>query len=184
MSGDTRLQSSPPDNEARLRARIAELEQQLRARDEFLSIAGHELKTPLTAVREGAELLRDRVGGELSPAQQEIVRIVRENTLSLQKLIEDLLNYHQTRSMEPQTLGPVALEDVIRRVAREHKLAAFARMITFEAKLTSAIVIGDVVLGAESSVWMSSIVRGDVHSIRIGERTISARNPSRPRCSP
>jgi two-component system sensor histidine kinase GlrK len=45
--------------------------------------------------------------------------------------------------MEPQTLGPVALEDVLRRVAREHKLAAFARMITFEAKLTSAIVIGD-----------------------------------------
>ena len=37
------------------------------------------------------------------------MRIVRENTLSLQKLIEDLLTYHQTRSMEPQTLGPVAL---------------------------------------------------------------------------
>jgi len=75
--------------------------------------------------------------------QQEIVRIVRENTLSLQKLIEDLLSYHQTRSMEPQTLGPVALVDVIRRVVREHKLAAFARMVTFEAKLSPAIVVGD-----------------------------------------
>jgi len=123
-----------------LRSRLHELEEQ---QNRFLRHVSHELKTPLTAVREGAELLRDRVGGELSAEQQEIVRIVRENTLSLQKLIEDLLNYHQTRSMEPQTLGPVALEDVIRRVAREHKLAAFARMITFEAKLTSAIVIGD-----------------------------------------
>ena len=37
------------------------------------------------------------------------MRIVRENTLSLQKLIEDLLTYHQTRAMEPQTLGPVPL---------------------------------------------------------------------------
>ncbi|MEP6997984.1 MAG: ATP-binding protein, partial [Betaproteobacteria bacterium] len=73
----------------------------------------------------------------------EIVRIVRENTLSLQKLIEDLLTYHQTRSIEPQTLGPVALVDVVRRVVREHKLAAFARLITVEAKLVPSIVVGD-----------------------------------------
>ena len=78
----------------------------------FLRHVSHELKTPLTAVREGAELLRDNVGGKLSPEQREIVRIVRENTLSLQKLIEDLLTYHQTRAMEPATLGPVLLPDV------------------------------------------------------------------------
>jgi len=45
--------------------------------------------------------------------------------------------------MEPQTLGPVALVDVIRRVLREHKLAAFARMVTFEAKLSPAMLVGD-----------------------------------------
>ncbi len=32
----------------------------------------------------------------------------------------------------------------------------------------SAQVIGDVVLGANSSVWMNAVVRGDVNSIRIG----------------
>ncbi len=36
---------------------------------------------------------------------------------------------------------------------------------------TSAQVIGDVHLGAESSVWMNVVVRGDVHHIRIGART-------------
>ena len=35
----------------------------------------------------------------------------------------------------------------------------------------SAQVIGDVHIGAESSVWMNVVVRGDVHSIRIGART-------------
>jgi len=123
-----------------LRARLHELEEQ---QTRFLRHVSHELKTPLTAVREGAELLRDRVGGELSPAQQEIVRIVRENTLQLQKLIEDLLSYHQTRSIEPQTLGPVPLADVVRRVVREHKLAAFARMITFDIKVKPSVVVGD-----------------------------------------
>jgi two-component system sensor histidine kinase GlrK len=123
-----------------LRTRLSELEQQ---QNRFLRHVSHELKTPLTAVREGAELLRDRVGGDLSGEQQEIVRIVRENTLSLQKLIEDLLTYHQTRAMEPATLGPVLLSDVIRRVVREHKLAALARMITFDADMKPALVIGD-----------------------------------------
>jgi carbonic anhydrase/acetyltransferase-like protein (isoleucine patch superfamily) len=35
----------------------------------------------------------------------------------------------------------------------------------------SAQVIGDVHIGAESSVWMNVVIRGDVHFIRIGART-------------
>ena len=35
----------------------------------------------------------------------------------------------------------------------------------------SAQVIGDVHVGAESSLWMNVVVRGDVHKIRIGDRS-------------
>ncbi len=35
----------------------------------------------------------------------------------------------------------------------------------------SAQVIGDVEIGEESSVWMSAVLRGDVHWIRVGRRT-------------
>jgi carbonic anhydrase/acetyltransferase-like protein (isoleucine patch superfamily) len=35
----------------------------------------------------------------------------------------------------------------------------------------AAVIIGDVVIGADSSVWPCSVVRGDVHYIRIGART-------------
>src|SRR5688572_32727943 len=35
----------------------------------------------------------------------------------------------------------------------------------------SAQVIGDVQIGAESSVWMNVVIRGDVNYIRIGKRT-------------
>jgi carbonic anhydrase/acetyltransferase-like protein (isoleucine patch superfamily) len=35
----------------------------------------------------------------------------------------------------------------------------------------SAQVIGDVEIGAEASVWMNAVVRGDVHRIRIGTRS-------------
>ena len=35
----------------------------------------------------------------------------------------------------------------------------------------SAVLIGDVVIGAESSVWFHAVVRGDVYPIRVGRRT-------------
>lgn len=36
---------------------------------------------------------------------------------------------------------------------------------------TAAVVIGDVVLGDDSSVWPCAVIRGDMHRIRIGQRT-------------
>ncbi|MDH5435964.1 MAG: gamma carbonic anhydrase family protein [Gammaproteobacteria bacterium] len=35
----------------------------------------------------------------------------------------------------------------------------------------TALVLGDVVIGADSSIWPMTTVRGDVNSIRIGQRT-------------
>jgi carbonic anhydrase/acetyltransferase-like protein (isoleucine patch superfamily) len=35
----------------------------------------------------------------------------------------------------------------------------------------TAVVIGDVVMGEQCSVWFHTVIRGDVHSIRIGHRT-------------
>ena len=35
----------------------------------------------------------------------------------------------------------------------------------------AAVIIGDVVIGEDSSVWPCAVVRGDVHYIRIGART-------------
>ena len=35
----------------------------------------------------------------------------------------------------------------------------------------SAEIIGDVVIGKDSSVWYNAVIRGDVNAIRIGERT-------------
>jgi len=35
----------------------------------------------------------------------------------------------------------------------------------------TALVLGDVTLGDDSSVWPMTVIRGDMHRIRIGERT-------------
>ena len=36
---------------------------------------------------------------------------------------------------------------------------------------SSAQILGDVVLGEHSSVWMNAVLRGDVHSIRVGSNS-------------
>ena len=85
-----------------LRRRLAELEAQ---KNRFLRHLSHELKTPLTALREGAELLNDQVGGPLAPPQRQVVSIMRDNSVKLQRLIEDLLDYqralHAAASLAP-----------------------------------------------------------------------------------
>ena len=35
----------------------------------------------------------------------------------------------------------------------------------------TAVIIGDVVIGARSSIWFGTVLRGDVSAIRIGERS-------------
>src|SRR6267154_2478436 len=75
-----------------LRQRLIELEQQKRL---FLRHVSHELKTPLTALREGSELLAECTAGPLSPGQREIVEILQQKSVQLQQLIEGLLNYHR-----------------------------------------------------------------------------------------
>ena len=34
----------------------------------------------------------------------------------------------------------------------------------------SAVVIGDVIIGQDSSIWPCAVIRGDMHRIRIGQR--------------
>lgn len=36
---------------------------------------------------------------------------------------------------------------------------------------SGSVVIGDVVIGQDSNVWFNTVIRGDVNTIRIGERT-------------
>jgi two-component system sensor histidine kinase GlrK len=104
-----------------MRQRLAELEQE---KNRFLRHMSHELKTPLTALREGAELLSDEVVGKLSPEQREVAEILRHNSIELQKLIEDLLSYGAGQSHKSALdVARVELRRVIKRVLDDQKLA-------------------------------------------------------------
>jgi two-component system sensor histidine kinase GlrK len=108
-----------------LRRRLVELDDE---KNRFLRHLSHELKTPLTVLREGAELLHDEVSGPLSASQRRVVAIMKDNSIKLQRLIEELLDYqravHAAASLAPRRL---ALDKLVREVARSHELAAQAK---------------------------------------------------------
>ncbi|MCS6996368.1 MAG: HAMP domain-containing histidine kinase [Casimicrobiaceae bacterium] len=123
-----------------MRRRLLELES---SQSRFLRHVSHELKTPLTAVREGAELLHDRVLGELSRQQIEVVRIIRDNTLSLQRLIEDLLAYQQHRSATQLRIERIDFAALVERVVREHRLDLLANEVTVKLEGVPLAFDGD-----------------------------------------
>jgi two-component system sensor histidine kinase GlrK len=124
-----------------LRQRLIELEQQKRL---FLRHVSHELKTPLTALREGSELLAEGTVGQLAPGQREIVEILRQKSLQLQRLIDDLLNYHRVQETVGRLdLKAVRFDRVVEEVLDDHRLAAQARKIRADLRLDPVALHAD-----------------------------------------
>ena len=124
-----------------LRRRLEEFETQ---KNRFLRHVSHELKTPLTALREGAELLNDQVAGPLAPPQRQVVGIMRDNSVKLQRLIEELLDYqralHAAASLEMKL---IALEALVDDAVKPHELAAQAKGLRLVIDAQPATVEAD-----------------------------------------
>jgi two-component system sensor histidine kinase GlrK len=125
-----------------LRRRILELEEQKAL---FLRRISHELKTPLTTLREGSELLLDENAAHLDPEQREIAQIMRESGQHLQRLIEDLLQFGRTQTPQPEPphAPRVALDEIVRSAIDQHSLGRTAKGLRLDTRLTAASVRGD-----------------------------------------
>ena len=64
---------------------------QMRFKDEFLSHVSHELRSPLTAIKQFTSILLGGLAGELNKEQREYQQIVLKNIGQLQSMIDDLL---------------------------------------------------------------------------------------------
>ena len=111
-----------------LRRRLRELESD---RERILRHVSHELKTPLTALREGIALLQDEVVGALEGAQQEVVDILQNNVMALQRHIESLLRLNAA-SFEARRLcyRPLLLRKLLADVVQGRELQIQARQLS------------------------------------------------------
>jgi signal transduction histidine kinase len=69
-----------------------ELKQLDQAKSEFLSIASHELRTPMTSIKGSLSLLGNGIMGKIEEAPLQLIRIAETETDRLIRLINDLLD--------------------------------------------------------------------------------------------
>jgi len=124
-----------------LRRKVITLE---REKFGFLRRISHELKTPLTSIRQGAELLADRAGTTEAEAL-EIGEMLKDSSLELQRLIEDLLEFGKTQRLAqvPTLASPINVLHILRRILAAHALTLRTRRIRLETELGDAMVLGD-----------------------------------------
>ncbi len=116
-----------------LRLRLGEISEE---RNRFLRHMSHELKTPLANIREGTELMLEGAVGGLNEGQREIAGILRENSLRLQRLIENLLSFSewQTRRSELE-LDEVELKPLVHSALEPYQLPINAHRLQLELQV-------------------------------------------------
>jgi PAS domain S-box-containing protein len=87
----------------------------MRFKDEFLSNVSHELRSPLTAIKQFTSILFSGIAGELTPVQREYQQIVLKNVQQLQSMIDDLLEVTRLESSKLTVeLESASIRDVVR----------------------------------------------------------------------
>jgi two-component system, NtrC family, sensor histidine kinase GlrK len=124
-----------------LRGRLLDLAQE---KNRFLRHMSHELKTPLANIREGTELLMDGAVGELQSAQREVTGILRENSMKLQRLIENLLSFSawQAKSVGME-ISEFKLRPLIKSVLENQQLTLVAQRVRLDVQVEDLTPIAD-----------------------------------------
>ncbi len=124
-----------------MRLRLLALEEQ---KTLFLQNISHELKTPLTSIREGADLLAEGVLGELNDRQRNVAKILLSNSIELQKRIEDLLNYSAIQTGKSSlTWQKLGLGRILDTVLHDHSLALMNKSIEIDLSCPDISFEGD-----------------------------------------
>ncbi len=137
-----RLRVTPMrDEESNLLGAVAVLEDITHLREldrlktEFIGVASHELRTPVTSLQLSVQLLEEGALGELSAGQREVVAAQREDLQRLERMMRDLLDMTRLEAgVTPPRIEIVAPSDMMAASAQAVALQAEARQITLRTE--------------------------------------------------
>jgi signal transduction histidine kinase len=136
-----RLSVSPdrPDEFGRLsgsfRTMAAQLAQLDRLKAEFISVASHEIKTPLNVILGYLQLLDEGVYGTISARQREIIKTLDTQTRALARLVHQLLDVSRFEAGGGKIYPrPVDLRKFLHDLEGTFRVLSLQRGIHFEVR--------------------------------------------------
>nr|MCU0951018.1 PAS domain-containing protein [Burkholderiaceae bacterium] len=149
---------------------LAQLQVQDRRKTEFLSMLAHELRNPLTPIRNAAEVLGVLAQGQ--PQFQQIAGVLRRQTHKMARLVDDLLDMARiTHGKVKLERSNVDLRDVVSQAADTLQQQAAAREQRIEVSVpeTPVWVHGDALRLEQVLInLLSNACKFGDHADRIG----------------
>lgn len=143
---DHRLRFGPgrDDEFGRLSRSYASMARQLKELDqlkaEFISVASHELKTPINVMVGYLQLLDEGVYGPVTPRQREVLATLNAQASTLARLAQQLLDISRFEAgggkIEPRAVSPAAL---LRELEQTFQVLSVQRGVAFETVVSPAL---------------------------------------------
>lgn len=118
-----KMADSIEERNRRLEEMNRELARANKVKSEFLAMMGHELKTPLHAIRGFSQLLLEEIDGKLNAKQREDVAAILKSGDHLLELIDNILRFSKLEAGEER----LHLEEVDLKRLVDEVLQSFAR---------------------------------------------------------
>jgi len=151
---------------------------------EFLSLASHQLRSPLTAIKGYTSMMLEGDYGEINPKAKEAIDRVFQSSQNLVKVVEDLLNVSKIESGGMKyEMVPFNLVEVAGDMARDLSVTAEKKglKLIFESDTPECMVNGDkekirqVVLNfIDNSIKYTKTGSVDVSVKKVGDKAIFA----------
>jgi PAS domain S-box-containing protein len=158
-----------------LQSANVELTKMSQAKSEFVSTVSHEMRTPLTAIMEGVNLVGDGSLGNINPEQKTFLTLVRNNAKRLTNLIDNLLDLSKIEAKRFEIMPTkIDLGKTIRELT--HSVGPLVREKELTLKLALATDLPSV-LADEPSVFrviMNLVSNAVKYSAKGGTITIYA----------
>ena len=118
-------------------AKLAELD---KLKATFVSVASHELKTPINVILGYLTLLTDGIYGSVPDAQRGVLVTVERQARTLSRLVQHLLDVSRFEAgVARLELRPVALRAILVEAEQSHAVLAQQRGVTFHANFATGI---------------------------------------------
>lgn len=121
----------------RMTEQLAELD---RLKAEFVSVASHELKTPLSVIKGYLSLLLDGIYGELTEEQRKTLSSTGDQTDRLARLIQQLLDVSRFEAGGGRLeIHPIELRPLLEELATSFEALAVQNEITFVVRISDEL---------------------------------------------